>query len=133
MMIKFDDKPYRKAELALTDALLKEYFNDWDLLIEKMYGMKPLDPKVKAEVKEKPKPAWAEISLGNGLRVKDVIINEPAVVVRFNDGTKVVSKVDKQDTFSPEMGLLLGICKKLLGSSKTHELLETYVWNRGDK
>lgn len=83
--------------------------------------------------KKTPKSEYVEVSLGNGLRVKDVIINEPAVVVRFTDGTKVVSKVDEQDTFSPEMGLMLGICKKLLGSAKTHELLDTYVWNRGDK
>lgn len=131
MIEKFERRPYVQKEADVLNELLNCLFNEWDIVMD---GYKAgTKGNYKVETKEKPKSEYVEVSLGNGLRVKDVIINEPAVVVRFNDGTKVVSKVDEQDTFSPEMGLLLGICKKLLGSSKTHELLETYVWRKGNK
>lgn len=118
-------KTYYDSELAELEKLEKAFYE--------LIGNYNADKVKNFKFKETPKSIKPEVPLSNGLRVKDVIINEPAVVVRFTDGTKVVSKVDEQDIFSPEMGLLLGICKKLLGSAKTHELLDTYVWNRGDK
>lgn len=50
------------------------------------------------------------------LGIKDVIFNDPATIVLWNDGTKTVVKVQDGDTFDPEKGLTMAIIKKLLGN-----------------
>lgn len=52
-------------------------------------------------------------------RVKDVIFNNPATIVYWNDGTKTVVKCDERDTYSKEAGLALCYMKKMLGSSRS--------------
>lgn len=51
-------------------------------------------------------------------RVKNVIFNNPATIVYWNDGTKTVVKCDPRDTYSKEAGLSLCYMKKMLGSSR---------------
>jgi hypothetical protein len=50
------------------------------------------------------------------LGIKNVIFNEPATIVLWNDGTKTVVKVQDGDVFDPEKGLTMAIVKKLLGN-----------------
>ncbi len=50
------------------------------------------------------------------LSIKDVIFNDPATIVLWNDGTKTVVKVQDGDVFDPEKGLTMAIVKKLLGN-----------------
>ena len=50
------------------------------------------------------------------LGIKDVIFNDPATIILWNDGTKTVVKVQDGDTFDPEKGLTMAIVKKLLGN-----------------
>lgn len=50
------------------------------------------------------------------LGIKNVIFNEPATIILWNDGTKTVVKVQDGDTFDPEKGLTMAIIKKLLGN-----------------
>lgn len=50
------------------------------------------------------------------LGIKDVIFNNPATIVLWNDGTKTVVKVQDGDRFDPEKGLTMAIVKKLLGN-----------------
>lgn len=50
------------------------------------------------------------------LGIKDVIFNDPATIILWNDGTKTVVKVQDGDTFDPEKGLVMAIIKKLLGN-----------------
>ena len=47
--------------------------------------------------------------------IRDVIYNDPATIVFWNDGTKTVVKCqkDKGDTYNPELGLAMCIIKKM--------------------
>lgn len=49
--------------------------------------------------------------------IKQVIFNDPATVVFWSDGTKTVVKCSKNDTFNPETGLAMAICKKAFGNT----------------
>lgn len=48
--------------------------------------------------------------------IKNVIFNDPATIVLWNDGTKTVVKRGKNDTYDPEKGLAMAISKKALGN-----------------
>lgn len=49
--------------------------------------------------------------------IKRVIFNNPATVVFWSDGTKTVVKCSENDTFDPEIGLAMAICKKAFGNT----------------
>lgn len=51
------------------------------------------------------------------LDIKQVIYNNPATIVYFNDGSKVVVKTIDGDEFNEEVGLAMAIMKKMFGSS----------------
>lgn len=48
--------------------------------------------------------------------IKDVIFNNPATIVLWEDGTKTVVKCQEGDTYSKELGLAMCISKKYLGN-----------------
>lgn len=48
--------------------------------------------------------------------IKEVIFNNPATIVLWNDGTKTVVKCDPDDIYEKEVGLALCIAKKALGN-----------------
>lgn len=50
------------------------------------------------------------------LGIKNVIFNDPATIILWNDETKTVVKVQDGDRFDPEKGLTMAIVKKLLGN-----------------
>lgn len=52
-----------------------------------------------------------------GPEVTKVIFNNPATVVFWSDGTKTVVKCSENDTFDPEIGLAMAICKKAFGNT----------------
>lgn len=52
----------------------------------------------------------------NGLRIRNVIFNEPATIVYWDDGDKTVVKCGKGEQFDPEKGLAMAISKKALGN-----------------
>ena len=47
--------------------------------------------------------------------IKNVIFNDPATIVFWNDGTKTVVKAENEE-FDPEKGLAMAISKKVLGN-----------------
>lgn len=49
-------------------------------------------------------------------RIRDVIFNDPATIVKWTDGTKTVVKAQKGDTYSKEVGLAMCIVKKMCGN-----------------
>lgn len=51
----------------------------------------------------------------NSMRIKNVIFNNPATIVFWNDGTKTVVKAENE-SFDPEKGLAMAIAKKSLGN-----------------
>ena len=54
-------------------------------------------------------------------RIKDVIFNNPATIVFWEDGTKTVVKVMEGDEFDPHTGLAQAISKKALGDDYRKE------------
>ena len=49
--------------------------------------------------------------------IKDIIINDPATIILWKDGTKTVVKCQPVDTFDPGTGIAMAILKKLYGNS----------------
>ena len=49
--------------------------------------------------------------------IKDIIINDPATIILWKDGTKTIVKCQPVDTFDPEKGIAMAILKKLYGNS----------------
>lgn len=50
--------------------------------------------------------------------VKQVIFNEPATIVTFSDGSKVVVKACEKDTFNKEVGLVYALVKRLYANDR---------------
>ena len=48
--------------------------------------------------------------------IKNVIFNDPATIVFWEDGTKTVVKCQDGDEFDPEKGLAMAIAKKAYGN-----------------
>lgn len=59
-----------------------------------------------------------------------VIFNPPATIVIFNDGTKIISKCDKEDKFSKETGFLMCMLKKNYGNAIARKMLEKFVYSK---
>lgn len=51
------------------------------------------------------------------LYIKRVIINEPATIIIWFDGSKTVVKCGKNEIFDPEKGIAMAILKKVFGNS----------------
>lgn len=66
------------------------------------------------EVEEYPKRHNAKPNITD--RIRDVIFNDPATIVKWTDGTKTVVKAQKGDTYSKEVGLAMCIVKKMCGN-----------------
>lgn len=50
-------------------------------------------------------------------KIKNVIFNDPATIVFWNDGTKTVVKFGKDDAFDAEKGLAMAISKYFFGNA----------------
>ena len=50
------------------------------------------------------------------INIKEVIFNDPAVIIKWKDGTKTVVKCQKGEKFDPEKGLALALVKYLMGN-----------------
>lgn len=55
-----------------------------------------------------------------------VIVNNPAVIVFWNDGTKTVVKCSKEDHFDAEKGVLLAVLKRMQGNPWVAKLLQDW-------
>lgn len=63
----------------------------------------------------------------NLIYIEKVIYNKPAVIVVWSDGTKTRSTCDKDDIWNPELGLMLGVMKKLMGQDFTAKLYRDWA------
>lgn len=52
-------------------------------------------------------------------KIKNIILNDPAVIVMWEDGTKTVVKA-QGDKFDPEKGLAMAISKKAFGNKHSY-------------
>lgn len=53
-----------------------------------------------------------------------LIVNGPATVILWNDGTKTVAKCNKDEPFDPEKGVAIAIAKRFVSSGKLHKLFD---------
>ena len=53
-------------------------------------------------------------------QIKNVIFNNPATIVFWDDGSKTVVKANGEDAFTPEVGLAMAISKKALGNGSSY-------------
>lgn len=51
--------------------------------------------------------------------IKNIIFNDPATIVIWDDGTKTVVKCQEGDSFDPEKGVAMAVMKRALGSNET--------------
>lgn len=65
-------------------------------------------------------------------KIKQVKFSNPATIVWFEDGDKVVVKANKGDRFDGEKGLAMALCKKVYGSDY-YNLFKKFVWGKKDK
>ena len=64
---------------------------------------------------------WNNNKLTGGLlEIKNVIFNDPATIVFWEDGTKTVVKCQPCDCFDPEKGLAMAITKKAYGNKGSY-------------
>lgn len=54
------------------------------------------------------------------MEIKNVIFNDPATIVFWNDGTKTVVKTQDGEKYDPEKGLAMVISKKMLGNKGSY-------------
>ena len=52
----------------------------------------------------------------NHIKVKRVIVNKPATIVFWSDGTKTICKCAEGDTFDAEKGIAMCFMKKIFGN-----------------
>lgn len=60
------------------------------------------------------------------LTPEKVIFNDPATIVFWKDGTKTVVKCMEGDTYNPEVGLAMCVCKKVF-DKKYHKFFKYYM------
>lgn len=55
---------------------------------------------------------------------KKLIVNGPATVILWDDGSKTVAKCNKDEPFDPEKGVAIAIAKRFVSSGKLHKLFD---------
>lgn len=61
--------------------------------------------------------------------IKNVIFNDPATIVFWEDGTKTVVKCQEEDTYSKETGFAMCLIKKFFDNSNSfNELFKKWVY-----
>ena len=63
-------------------------------------------------------------NLYNTFEVKDILVNGPATIVFWADGTKTVVKYDAEDLYDAEKAVAMCFMKKALGSRSMHKLFD---------
>lgn len=90
--LSYDD--YCRKDIELQKAIYRNMINS-------MYGIKTAEKNYIPEI-------------------KNVIFNDPATIVFWNDGTKTVVKCQPGDHFDPEKGLAMAIAKKAYGNKGSY-------------
>ena len=77
-----------------------------------------------------PNSAAMEIFTGYNFKPKKIIVNCPATIIVWNDGTKTIVKCNKDDDYDLTTGILLCFMKKLFGNNNNyHKILYDAIDN----
>lgn len=98
----------------------KEYSRLWKQTVNSFYGANPpFNPTQKFLFKNH---KYIRPLSDQRLKpeIKDVIFSPPATIVKWDDGTKTVVKVQNGEDYDPEKGLAMAISKKALGNDRTY-------------
>lgn len=69
-----------------------------------------------------------ECDEGIELGFDDIIINPPATIVKWDDGTKTVVRCQPNDEYDPEKGIALCFMKKMCGNKSAYnEILKAAI------
>ena len=139
----FNDRKYTHIEKIrqLKDTLYRE--DACTLILTKEYGIyyqeRPVDRLlIEKFVKKAPNLNWPTAYASQDVNAtgelyrtfqvtpEKVIFNDPATIVFWKDGTKTVVKCMEGDTYNPEVGLAMCVCKKLY-DSKYHKFFRYYA------
>lgn len=63
---------------------------------------------------------WVISCAMNRPMIDDVIFNDPATIVFWDDGTKTVVKCQEGDVYSKETGLAMAMLKRYMGNDNTY-------------
>ena len=55
---------------------------------------------------------------------KKLIVNGPATIILWDDGTKTVAKCSKDEPFDQEKGVAIAIAKKFVSTNKLHRMFD---------
>lgn len=55
---------------------------------------------------------------------RKLIVNGPATIILWDDGTKTVAKCSKDEPFDPEKGVAIAIAKKFVSMTKLHRMFD---------
>ena len=94
--------------------------NDFDREMRAKYGFNPsINLGKVGKVYIEPKPSFKESD------IKEVIINKPATIIKWADGTKTVVKCQDEDKmlYSPEAGVAIAVMKKVFGNKGNYNNL----------
>ena len=58
------------------------------------------------------------------ISIKKILINKPATIVYFSDGTKTVVKCGPDDSYDVEKAVAMCFMKKALGSRSMHKIFD---------
>lgn len=107
---------------SVTSATLKSFYDD-ELLKNARVRYEKFKP-----LSESVYPSTCSRCKKNiSTRIKDVIFNDPATIVFWNDGTKTVVKAENEP-FDREKGLAMAIAKKFLGNKGNYfETFKKYI------
>lgn len=105
------------AEYILIDDLCEMGFDRPDLSIKKINHSTPaFDPKTSLFIRE---IVGYEQKKANSMKIKNVIFQDPATIVFWEDGTKTVVRAEGEG-YDPEKGLAMAISRKALGNNRDY-------------
>lgn len=55
---------------------------------------------------------------------RKLIVNGPATIILWDDGTKTVAKCSKDEPFDPEKGVAIAIAKRFVSGNKLHRMFD---------
>lgn len=55
---------------------------------------------------------------------RKLIVNGPATVILWSDGTKTVAKCNTDEPFDPEKGVAIAIAKRFISGNKLHRMFD---------